>query len=289
MQDYFHFWELYLKFLIKLMLKLSIKYTFQFYKNRFVSQIYGFLLVCVLPCCAFTVIEGWSYLDAVYFSLISLTTIGFGDFIPSVAPPAEYAINVRNDSACFQAMVDSTHTFKISNITGLPIKCNPVSQLYQIINKSFEILEFSDISDLRNKPLKKLREILKIFFRLSYCHYLEQRAERLRIANKNIVFSLRIFWLRFNSWSTYIVWKSILFVSIINVFISHYPLKLTVYTFWAFTVIISSNIFIENIGKPSESIIFLSLSQFCKDSIWIYLECLGTKYWIGLHDLQEKS
>ena len=134
--------ELHVKFLIKLIQKLSIKYTSQFFKNRFVSQIYGFLLVCVLPCCAFTVIEGWSYLDAVYFSLISLTTIGFGDFIPSVAPPAEYAINVRNDSACFQAMVDSTHTFKISNITGLPIKCNPVSQ--------FEILDFSETPDLRN-------------------------------------------------------------------------------------------------------------------------------------------
>ena len=27
-------------------------------------------------------IEGWSYLDSVYFSAITLTTIGYGDFSP---------------------------------------------------------------------------------------------------------------------------------------------------------------------------------------------------------------
>ena len=85
----------------------------------------GFVVFALIPSTIFMFVEDWTFFEAFYYCVITLTTIGFGDFIPSVAPPVEYAINIRNDSACFQAMVDSAHVFEISNITGLLVKCDP--------------------------------------------------------------------------------------------------------------------------------------------------------------------
>ena len=42
----------------------------------------GLLLFVFIPAKIFSYIENWSYLDAVYFSVVTLTTIGFGDIVP---------------------------------------------------------------------------------------------------------------------------------------------------------------------------------------------------------------
>ena len=41
----------------------------------------GMLFFVVIPAAIFRAIEGWSYHDAWYYSFITLTTIGFGDFV----------------------------------------------------------------------------------------------------------------------------------------------------------------------------------------------------------------
>ncbi|XP_042877862.1 open rectifier potassium channel protein 1-like [Penaeus japonicus] len=41
----------------------------------------GFVVFVFIPAVIFMVVEHWSYLDAVYFAIISLTTIGFGDLV----------------------------------------------------------------------------------------------------------------------------------------------------------------------------------------------------------------
>lgn len=43
--------------------------------------LFGCLLFVVLPAAIFKHIEGWSALEAIYFVVITLTTIGFGDFV----------------------------------------------------------------------------------------------------------------------------------------------------------------------------------------------------------------
>ena len=43
----------------------------------------GSTLFLFIPALCFTYIEGWTFMDSLYFTIISLTTIGIGDFAPS--------------------------------------------------------------------------------------------------------------------------------------------------------------------------------------------------------------
>lgn len=43
--------------------------------------LFGCLLFVALPAAIFKHIEGWSALESLYFVVITLTTIGFGDFV----------------------------------------------------------------------------------------------------------------------------------------------------------------------------------------------------------------
>ena len=47
------------------------------------SIVIGVCLFILFPAIIFNVIEEWGYFDSVYFSFVTLTTVGFGDFVPS--------------------------------------------------------------------------------------------------------------------------------------------------------------------------------------------------------------
>ncbi|XP_076026666.1 potassium channel subfamily K member 5-like [Genypterus blacodes] len=52
--------------------------------------LWGVLVHLVLPPLVFMSQEGWSYVEGLYFSFVTLTTIGFGDLVAGVDPNTEY-------------------------------------------------------------------------------------------------------------------------------------------------------------------------------------------------------
>lgn len=43
----------------------------------------GIAFFIFLPACLFTYFEDWPYITSVYYSFVTLTTIGFGDYVPT--------------------------------------------------------------------------------------------------------------------------------------------------------------------------------------------------------------
>ncbi|KAL5022352.1 hypothetical protein ScPMuIL_001507 [Solemya velum] len=41
----------------------------------------GFLLLLLVPSAVFSAVEGWAYGDSIYYSIVTLTTVGFGDYV----------------------------------------------------------------------------------------------------------------------------------------------------------------------------------------------------------------
>ncbi|KAM4772051.1 potassium channel subfamily K member 5 [Rhinophrynus dorsalis] len=56
---------------------------------------WGVLIHLVIPPFIFMKIEGWDYIEGLYFSFITITTIGFGDYVAGVNPKIEYNVLYR--------------------------------------------------------------------------------------------------------------------------------------------------------------------------------------------------
>ncbi|XP_030015102.1 potassium channel subfamily K member 5b [Sphaeramia orbicularis] len=52
--------------------------------------LWGLIVHLVIPPFVFMSLEGWTYLEGIYFSFITLTTVGFGDYVAGVNPNIEY-------------------------------------------------------------------------------------------------------------------------------------------------------------------------------------------------------
>ncbi|XP_037641178.1 potassium channel subfamily K member 5-like [Sebastes umbrosus] len=52
--------------------------------------LWGLIVHLVIPPFVFMSVEGWTYLEGLYFSFITLTTVGFGDYVAGVNPDKDY-------------------------------------------------------------------------------------------------------------------------------------------------------------------------------------------------------
>jgi len=51
-------------------------------KTNYSFAIIGFIIFMLMASLLFWGVEKWTYADALYYTFITLTTIGFGDFVP---------------------------------------------------------------------------------------------------------------------------------------------------------------------------------------------------------------
>ncbi|KAM4834613.1 potassium channel subfamily K member 17 [Thomomys bottae] len=56
----------------------------------------GLLLFLLLPPLLFSYMEGWSYLESFYFAFITLSTVGFGDYVIGMDPARWYPLWYKN-------------------------------------------------------------------------------------------------------------------------------------------------------------------------------------------------
>ena len=50
--------------------------------KKFIFAITIFLVLLLVGVFAYSYIEGWRYIDSAYFTVITVTTIGYGDLVP---------------------------------------------------------------------------------------------------------------------------------------------------------------------------------------------------------------
>lgn len=83
-----------------------------------VALLSGLLLFLLLPPLLFSRMEGWSYMEGFYFAFITLSTVGFGDYVIGESPQ-RVAGEAAGGSSATVAIVSTGHLPHASPFGGL--------------------------------------------------------------------------------------------------------------------------------------------------------------------------
>ncbi|CBY34429.1 unnamed protein product [Oikopleura dioica] len=94
--------------------------------SRLIYVVGGIFILIIVPVVGFIRIEDWTLVEAIYFSLISLSTIGFGDLVPREEPPQIYA-------KLFFVIIIPSNTIKITLLTFSATHINNITACYDTL------------------------------------------------------------------------------------------------------------------------------------------------------------
>ena len=98
-----------------------------------IITIIALVALIFIPSIIFAVVDGWTYFQAVYFCFVSLTTVGFGDYVPTT--PGHLAGLYRVCATCwlfiglaFVALIITQTQERIENLRESAQKCTKCIQ-----------------------------------------------------------------------------------------------------------------------------------------------------------------
>ncbi|XP_029352495.1 potassium channel subfamily K member 2 [Echeneis naucrates] len=101
--------------------KMIVKWKVSQTKIRIISTLlfilFGCLIFVALPAAIFKHIEGWSALESIYFVVITLTTIGFGDFVAGGSESSDY-LNYYKPVVLFWILVGLAYFAAVLSMIG---------------------------------------------------------------------------------------------------------------------------------------------------------------------------
>ncbi|KAJ4931309.1 hypothetical protein JOQ06_025606 [Pogonophryne albipinna] len=127
--------------------------------------LWGLVVHLVIPPFVFMSIEGWSYLEGLYFSFITLTTVGFGDYVAGVNPNIEYPRLYRVFAELWIYMGLAWLSLFFSWNVHMVVKAHKVLKKRRHRHRHFYDLEPEPVEEKHNPELK--RSVIDIFNFLS--------------------------------------------------------------------------------------------------------------------------